>query len=183
MSSLDVQCCECWERPLAEKTPILNCLPSEHGLATHFVPSVNLPKLLDRLTSLDSPSYAQINEAIEEHYSEPLPEEKSNSITGDRRVALDAAFGHNSVEEILEHLKQFTESPSKEVGDWAKASLAALDLRSPTSLRVALEAVRRGRRMTLEEVFQMELGIATAFLVRLTSFPSHRVPHHEQTSR
>lgn len=138
---------------------------SEHGLATHFVPTVNLPKVLERLASLDEPTYDKINEAIEEHYLEPQPEENIKSITGEKRIALDTAFGHDSVEEIIESLKGYVQSSSEVVSEWAKSSLSALEMRSPTSLRVALEAIRRGETMTLEEVFQMELGIATAFLV------------------
>lgn len=144
---------------------------SELGLATHYVPSRRIPQLIDQLASIDEPSYDLVNSAIEELYDEPL-NGSSNLLTGTTRVALDTAFGHNSVENIIKALEVYAASSSLDgVSTWAQQTLKDLHLRSPTSLRIALEAVRRGKIMTLGEVLRMELGIATALLVR-TSLPS-----------
>jgi len=136
----------------------------EHGLATHFVPSSRIPQLLGQLESFDDPTPERINSTIEEFYGERSVDEQTNTIVGDVRVAVDTAFGHNSVEKILESLTEFLGSSSEAVASWAKSTLTELNLRSPTSLVVALEAIHRGKQMSLAEVLQMEMGIATAFL-------------------
>jgi 3-hydroxyisobutyryl-CoA hydrolase len=69
------------------------------------------------------------------------------------------------VEEIMQELESFVGSSDKVVSDWAQATLDALQLRSPTSLKVALEAIRRGKNMDLLGALQMEIKIATAYCV------------------
>ena len=125
-----------------------------------------MPQLLDQLASMENPTYDLVNNAIEELYDEPL-DGSPNNFTGSTRVALDTAFSQNSVEKIITSLEQFAASSSGDgVTTWAEQTLKDLNLRSPTSLRIALEAVRRGKIMNLAEVLRMELGIATALLVR-----------------
>ena len=86
------------------------------------------------------------------------------------RKALDEAFSEPTVEEIISSLTEMTKNEG-EVGEWAKATLHELHMRSPTSLKVALQAIRRGKKMTLAEVLQMEMNVATAFIVRLHFIP------------
>ncbi|KAG9015278.1 hypothetical protein FRB93_012977 [Tulasnella sp. JGI-2019a] len=138
----------------------------EAGVATHFVSSHRLPQLLDRLTSLDSPTPETINNTLEEFHSERLPEEpESKVVTGSGRTAIDRAFGSDSVEGIFKDLEkmQNDSSASEESAAWASKALATLNERSPTSLHVAFEALKRGRKTTLAQALGVELGIATAF--------------------
>ena len=110
-----------------------------------------------------------IDSTIEECSQERDADEREPLLTGARRVALDIAFGHNRVEEIFESLKQLSqEHRNSDIQQWAKTTLDALEQRSPTSLKVALQAIRRGRGLTLLQALQTELNIATAFCVRLT---------------
>ena len=138
---------------------------SDHGFATHFIPSRRIPTLLSRLSALEDPYLDAIDRTLEELSSERQPDDPDPPCTGSRRMAIDTAFRHNSVEEVIEELKLFVGSADKAVSDWAQATLDALHLRSPTSLKVALEAIRRGRNMTLFEALEMELRIATAYCV------------------
>ncbi|EMD38215.1 hypothetical protein CERSUDRAFT_113364 [Gelatoporia subvermispora B] len=134
-----------------------------HGFATHYVPSRRIPELLDQLASLENPTYEVIDGIIEDASAE-LGAEKSNVLIGERRVALDKAFGHSSVEGIIGELRNMAESSAnEEVKIWAIETLNTLELRSPTSLKVALAAISSGRVMSLLECLQMELNIATAF--------------------
>ncbi|KAI0957747.1 hypothetical protein AcW1_006038 [Taiwanofungus camphoratus] len=136
----------------------------EHGFATHFVPARRIPGLLERLASLTNPTYQQIDGMIEEHRSERQPDEHSTIFVGARRVALDSAFRHDTVNEIVTELKAMSEGHEHDdVRQWAKETLNILALRSPTSLKVALAAIRRGKKLSLLEALQMELNIATAF--------------------
>lgn len=139
---------------------------SEHGFATHYVPSRRIPALLERLAALEAPTERAINDLIEQEAAEREPDEVSSSFVGAKRVALDSAFRHNTVEEIFAELAEISKGHSDEgVRQWAAETLKTLELRSPTSLKVALAAVRRGKRMTLLEALQMEMNIATAFCV------------------
>lgn len=129
------------------------------------MPTRRIPQLLDHLESLNEPTYELVNNTIEELYDEPS-EASSNIYIGPVRAALDSAFDHDSVDGIIASLETFASSSSDDgVATWAKQTLKELHLRSPTSLRIALEAVRRGKLMTLADALQMELGIATALLV------------------
>jgi len=135
----------------------------EHGFATHFIPSQRIAILLDRMKALENPSLELIDRTIEELSSERESDEPSSSLVGDIRVALDSAFRHNTVELILKDLEEFSQRSDPAVSGWAKQTLDTLHMRSPTSLKVALTAIRKGSRMSLLETLQMELGIATAY--------------------
>ena len=162
---LDVTSCESFHRGVSSRTEP-NMLHSELGFATHYIPSRRIPALLERLASLETPSYEVINDTIEECSQERDPDEPPPSLIGAKRVALDTAFGHNTVEEIVASLKKISEeNEAEDIRTWANATLTALDLRSPTSLKVALTAVRKGKDLDLKAALQMEMGIATAFCV------------------
>ncbi|KAF9527023.1 3-hydroxyisobutyryl-CoA hydrolase [Crepidotus variabilis] len=136
----------------------------EHGFATHYIPSRRIPMLLDRLAELDKPHPSVIDRTIEDLSAEREPGEPSPPFVGSVRVALDYAFRHNNVEMIMADLRALTEaSEDANVKAWALTTLETLQTRSPTSLKVALEAVRRGKKMTLLQALEMELKIATAF--------------------
>ncbi|KAI6045605.1 ClpP/crotonase-like domain-containing protein [Pisolithus marmoratus] len=135
----------------------------EHGLATHYITSRSVPSLLTHLAALENPSFSQINRTIEELHVERQPNEADGKLTGTIRNALDATFRHDTVEEIILSLESLTNAPDTRVRLWANQTLETLHMRSPTSLKVALFAQRRGRQMTLLEALQMEIGIATAY--------------------
>jgi len=135
----------------------------EHGFATHFIPSRRIAILLDRIKALETPSLDLIDRTIEELSFEREQNELCSPLVGDVRVALDSAFRHNSVELILKDLEEFSTRPDAAVSAWAKQTLATLHLRSPTSLKVALNAIRKAKHMSLLQALQMELGIATAY--------------------
>ena len=121
--------------------------------------------LLDQLAELDKPHFGLIDRTIEDLSVEREPNEPAPPFIGAKRVALDYAFRHNTVEQIIDDLESLTQTDDPSVKQWASETLAMLQTRSPTSLKVALEAIRRGRKMTLEQALDMELKIATAFCV------------------
>lgn len=139
---------------------------SEHGFATHYVPSRRIPALLERVAALEEPTYQAINDLLEQESSERDPDEVASSFVGAKRVALDSAFSHNTVEEIIAELaKTSNHHEEEDVRQWASDTLEMIHLRSPTSLKVALAAIRRGKSMSLLDALQMEMNIATAFCV------------------
>jgi 3-hydroxyisobutyryl-CoA hydrolase len=50
---------------------------------------------------------------------------------------------------------------------WAKETRETLEFRSPTSIKLALKAIREGARLDIDEVFLMDQRIATACCVSL----------------
>ncbi|KAH9483961.1 3-hydroxyisobutyryl-CoA hydrolase, mitochondrial [Psilocybe cubensis] len=135
----------------------------EHGLATHYIPSRRIPMLLDRLAELNQPHSSLVDRIIEDLSAEREPTETPAPFTGAKRVALDYAFRHNKVESIINDLEIFAASDNAEVAKWASDTLVMLHQRSPTSLKVALQAIRRGSNLSLLQSLEMELKIATAF--------------------
>ncbi|KAF7337953.1 3-hydroxyisobutyryl-CoA hydrolase, mitochondrial [Mycena venus] len=135
----------------------------DHGFATHFIPSRRIPMLLDRLSNLETTDRALIDRTLEELSSEREPEEPPAPFIDEKRVALDHAFRHDRVERIIAELEMFSMDSNPEVSQWASATLGMLHERSPTSLKVALKAIRLGKTQSLVDALNMELKIATAF--------------------
>ncbi|KAK0441016.1 3-hydroxyisobutyryl-CoA hydrolase [Armillaria borealis] len=139
----------------------------EHGLATHFIPSRRIPTVLEALAGVEDADYeiasVEVNGILEENSAERESDEPSSLLVGATRVALDSAFRHDSVEKIIDDLTRLKSDKDELVSGWASKTLELLLLRSPTSLKVALAAIRRGRNLDLWEALNMELRIATAY--------------------
>lgn len=138
---------------------------SEHGLATHYIPSARVPFLLEGLAGLERPTYAQVNETIEHLHYDREPSEAVTPLSGEVRAALDSAFSQETVQGIISALQTYATGSTAEVVQWAKDTLSMLEERSPTSLEVSLAAIRKGKKLDLHESFKMELGIAAAYCV------------------
>ncbi|KAI0811011.1 3-hydroxyisobutyryl-coenzyme A hydrolase [Irpex lacteus] len=119
----------------------------ELGFATHFVPSRRIPALLERLSSLDRP----LNDLIDATIEEASQEREAHDLLARSQV------------QSVSRSTGLSEHEDTAIRSWAASTIEALELRSPTSLKVALEAIRRGKEMSLHEALQMELNIATAF--------------------
>ncbi|KAJ3224293.1 hypothetical protein HDU81_008642 [Chytriomyces hyalinus] len=121
------------------------------GIATHFVPSDRLPALLDRLGALDVSDVEVVNNAIEEYVAEPpsVADWKAWSLGGAVGDAINRCFAGKTLEEILEAL-------DKEGTAWAKSTKDTIKSMSPTSLKVTLEQLRRGREQDFATCFRME---------------------------
>ncbi|ORY59438.1 3-hydroxyisobutyryl-CoA hydrolase [Leucosporidium creatinivorum] len=149
------------------------------GFASHYVPSERLESLEARLAELDQTAdLAQVNSAIEEFVAdaEELKAGPEYELVGARRRAIDLIFGKKSAEEIVEGLRALEEGTldmtkivvEGETTDvsalqrWAKETRETLEFRSPTSIKLALKAIREGARLDIDEVFLMDQRIATA---------------------
>ena len=137
---------------------------SEAGIATHYVSSHRIPALLERLSGMIEPSAEAINETLNEFHMDRMTEEATSTITGTRRTAIDLAFQKDTVEDVFSALRAMQDGDHPEA-EWAGRTVEQLDLRSPTSLRITMENLQRGRNMTLGQALKMEMGIASAFSV------------------
>ncbi|KAK9481012.1 ClpP/crotonase-like domain-containing protein [Lipomyces japonicus] len=137
------------------------------GAATHYVNSSDLAELETRLAELDQSGQsldakkfaALVNSAISDFEVKPTDEGHSFAYGGEIREIIDDAFRFDTVEEIKERLGAL-ESTSK----FAKKTLDILNLRSPTSVKVALGAVRAGRNLDILEAFKLDVHIASTFM-------------------
>jgi enoyl-CoA hydratase len=119
----------------------------ELGLADHHVTSADLETLVDLL--VDHP----VDEAIAKVARSAPP-----AALADQRAWIDACFGQDSVADILAALGHRPEPEAAE-------ALAAIVAKSPTSVVVALRALRGARRMSrLEEALDQEFRVAVRLL-------------------
>lgn len=144
------------------------------GIATHYVDSSVLAPLTTRLSELvfdDSADLDErlnlVNKTIAEYTSNlPAPDSyekaKYGNLTGELRTAIDDCFRYDTVEEIIEALKKKSESGSLQ--QWAKDTLKTMSIRSPTSLKVTLEQLRRGKDWDIDTTFITEHSMATHFM-------------------
>lgn len=111
------------------------------GLATHFVPRAELPRLA---AGLARDGIAALGACT----TRPPPE----TLDAPTRAAIARCFSAADVPEIIAAL-------AREGTPWAKAQIDALRAASPTSLFVSLEVMRRGAASTLAEALATELRL------------------------
>ncbi|PWY67208.1 ClpP/crotonase [Aspergillus heteromorphus CBS 117.55] len=137
------------------------------GVATHYLHSSALGNLTARLSELVFRDYASLEDRLDlvnktvAEFSMGVPSlhEEPILLAGSLRNAIDRCFCHNTVEEIFRALES-----EKERREWAQKTLETLSARSPTSLKVALRALRVGKKWNIAETFQREHHIASKFM-------------------
>jgi enoyl-CoA hydratase len=113
------------------------------GLATHFVPRTDLPRL-SRALAKDGPG------ALGSHIT-PLP---SFSLAA-QRAAIDHCFSADTMIEIIRRIEAIGDS-------WASETLTALRAMSPSALCWTLKALQRGACLTLSQCLATELALTRA---------------------
>lgn len=119
------------------------------GIATHFVPSSRLEALESRLAEIDEPDHDLVHTTIEEFAVERDHTPHTYTLHGEHRMIVDECFQYDTVEEIVKALKS----------NGSKFALDTLDTmmkRSPTSLKVTLEHLRKGSKLSVMDCLRME---------------------------
>ena len=131
------------------------------GIATHLIASSSLEKLEENLRS---------NKFGANAFWEVQNQLKSFSITysetpvSDLKSQIDICFAANTVEEIISRLRE-------DKTEFGLETLKMLETKSPTSLKVTLEQIRRGAAAkNFGETLTMEFRMAQHF-VRGNDFP------------
>ena len=120
------------------------------GLATHRVSSARGPELIEGLCGSVSV------DALLGAFAEPAGE---GALIG-RRTAIDRLLKSNRIEDILAALD--TEAPAEGAdAAFARATAASIRSKSPTSLKVALAQLRRGRVLDFEACMRLEFRIVS----------------------
>ena len=110
------------------------------GLADHFVPSESLPALAEALESSTA-------EAAVERYAQAAPD----SALAVQQEWIDPAYAHDAAEDIVRSLRS--------LGGEAAAAADTIEAKSPTSVKVTLESLRRVRGLSLEEALDQEYRV------------------------
>ncbi|MEU6990987.1 enoyl-CoA hydratase/isomerase family protein [Streptomyces sp. NPDC046465] len=138
------------------------------GLADHFVPSSSLPSLIADLAG------APVRDVLPRYVQDAPPGQLA-----DERGWIDHCYAADTVEEIVDRLHAEGSRAAKEAAE-------ALLGRSPTALKVTLEALRRARGLgSLEAVLDQEYRVSCAALashdlaegIRAQVIDKDRTPH------
>lgn len=122
-------------------------------VATHRVPSERLPELREALCGKGPV------DAILSSFAIPAGNGPLMALS----VVINRTFAGDSVAGILAKLD--TVASSKDAhADWAAATAKAIRLRSPTSLKIALAQVRRGKSMSFEECIRAEFRVVSRII-------------------
>ena len=124
------------------------------GLADWYLDSAKLVALdqkLDNLQWHDTPLKA-LQGMLAKLAVQQLPDAPLAAL----RPAIDHFFALPDVESIVEQLQQVTVADSHE---WALTTANLMQTRSPLAMAVTLEMLRRGRHLSLERCFALELHL------------------------
>ncbi|MGE8065800.1 enoyl-CoA hydratase/isomerase family protein [Pseudomonas sp. NPDC089569] len=124
------------------------------GLADWYLDSGKLALLdeqLDQLQWHDTP-LKDLQGLMARYAVQQLPDAPLAAL----RPAIDHFFALPDVPSIVEQLRQVTVADSHE---WAIATADLLKTRSPLAMGVTLEMLRRGRQLSLEQCFALELHL------------------------
>jgi enoyl-CoA hydratase/carnithine racemase len=124
------------------------------GLADWFLESECLATLDERLDKLEwtSSPLKDLQGVLAKLGVQTLPGAPLNRL----RPAIDHFFGLPDIASMIEQLQAVTVADSHQ---WAENTAHLMQTRSPLAMSVTLELLRRGRHMSLDECFAMELHL------------------------
>ncbi|XP_009400737.2 probable 3-hydroxyisobutyryl-CoA hydrolase 3 isoform X1 [Musa acuminata AAA Group] len=128
------------------------------GLATHFVPSMNLAYLEDLLTKVETSDPFVICASIDQ-FSQMVPLKASSAYN--RLDIIDKCFSKETVEEIISALEKESASMADE---WIVVAIQALKKASPISLKVTLRSIREGRLQGVDRCLTKEFRLCCHIL-------------------
>jgi enoyl-CoA hydratase len=117
------------------------------GLATHSVASGSIATLREALIAGEP-----VDEALARVAADPGP-----APLEDQRAVIDSCFSGGSVAEIFQRLDEAAGKGS----EFAAKTAAGMRTKSPTSMNLAFEQVRRGAALDFEEAMKVEFRIVS----------------------
>ncbi|KAK4704564.1 hypothetical protein P7C70_g1644, partial [Phenoliferia sp. Uapishka_3] len=150
------------------------------GFASHYVPAERLEALEIRLSELDqTASVEDVNAAIDEFAADAADLKAalaSYTLVGAKRRAIDVIFASDNAEEIVDKLRKLEEGTlslkkivmkgeeleGEALKAWALETREKLEKFSPTSVKLALQAIKEGKGLDIEEAFLVDMRLATA---------------------
>jgi enoyl-CoA hydratase/carnithine racemase len=123
------------------------------GIATHRIPTARFPALIEGLAGTVSV------DAVLAAFSEPAGEGPIMA----RRAAIGRLFAFDTIEDILAVLDSEAVSGSADA-EWAEKTAATMRTKSPLSLKIALQQVRRGTNWDFETCMRAEFRIVSRII-------------------
>ncbi|CAL9160265.1 unnamed protein product [Musa hybrid cultivar] len=123
------------------------------GLATHFVPSMNLAYLEDLLTKVETSDPFVICASIDQ-FSQMVPLKASSAYN--RLDIIDKCFSKETVEDIISALEK---ESARMADEWIVVAIQALKKASPISLKVTLRSIREGRLQGVDRCLTKEFRL------------------------
>jgi enoyl-CoA hydratase len=120
------------------------------GFATHYVPEDRADQLLPALAAAD---WSGDPRSDVDHVLNGLKDRPGEPPLMQHREAIDRCFGQDSLEDIFRALE-------REGTDWAQDTLETLHKRSPTSMKLAFAALRRGAELDFDACMTMEYRLS-----------------------
>lgn len=151
---------------------------SYSGIATHYLHSSSLPDLEARLGELQFKDDATLQERLKiinstiEEFTTGLPHDQpiAGPVGGNIREGIDYSFQpSNDIDQVLSCLEGIkvmdpTEPGHHDLKKWAAKTIETITQRSPTSVRVALQQLRKGQNWSIAETFRREHAMACKFM-------------------
>lgn len=125
------------------------------GIATHFVDSEKLHVLEEELLALKSPSAEDVAGVLESYHAKSKTDQDNSIIFEEHMDKINSCFSGNTVEQILENLRQ-------DGSPFAMEQMKVMNKMSPTSLKITLRQLMEGSSKTLQEVLTMEYRLTQA---------------------
>ena len=131
------------------------------GIASEYVPSSKVDALEERLCSADW-SAGRASDIVDGIVAE-FAEHVGAPDHSDHFAIIDRCFAYDTVEEILEAL-------DAEGSDFAAETAKTIRSKSPTSLKLTLAQLRRGRDMDFDDVMRMEFRLSQGCMRKGSDF-------------
>ncbi|MDX1580182.1 MAG: enoyl-CoA hydratase/isomerase family protein, partial [Alphaproteobacteria bacterium] len=119
------------------------------GIATSYTPSEKLDDLLKVLSKSDLKDNKTIAGILDDFNEDPGLSEVEKL-----QGQIDVVFREDSVEGIIEKLKL-------NGSEWAQKTLKTLSVKSPTSVKLTFQEMRRGAEKDIDECLKMEYRMVT----------------------
>lgn len=149
------------------------------GIAPYRIGQRDFPELIDQIAALPGePTHIhQQLDALFTRLSQPVPSHIAPTLSP-HTTDIQACFAHNDMADIITALTA-NNTP------WANAVLTELQCKSPTSLKVTLAQLRRGKALSFAECSHMEYHMSQRFLqghdfyegIRAAIIDKDRQPH------
>ncbi|XP_014770870.1 3-hydroxyisobutyryl-CoA hydrolase, mitochondrial [Octopus bimaculoides] len=127
------------------------------GVATHFVEKNKVDSLEKSLLTLESPTQKKIAQVLNDFQNQSKTDESRSFILEPHMEKINKLFGGNTVEEIIENLKE-------DGSEWALDQLNIISKMSPISLKVTLHQLKEGAKKEFDACFKMEYCLSQHFV-------------------
>jgi len=129
------------------------------GLATHYVPSEKTEALIETLaeTDYDGLPAAEVVEGVLAGFAT----DPGAAPMTRHRAGIDSCFGADTIEAVLACLRSKAGDDGADSA-WAAEQVKLLETRSPTSMKVSLEQLRRGAALDFDGCMTMEYRLSQA---------------------